>query len=248
MILLLPHKTLLALCVLAILSARSVQATEWFRVTDDLHPAERSVEARLTGRQVHGILGSRSPASHHSHPSVFVAKGSSAPSGPLYPTNPKALFAASKPNPPSSPREKNVSFRQAKMKAAVGDSFSRRLKKRSEALAGAAQALKAKRAFPGRVTMGQLERRGERAGGGKKVWKRVLETDDVIVEEAVEVESQPQPEELQPVGRPTAHRSRRSGPGREADGKVQRREAGLSPVKRMEVRMKRSEPLFNHEV
>ncbi|BGP29859.1 hypothetical protein JCM10296v2_001607 [Rhodotorula toruloides] len=235
-----PHKTLLALCVLAILSARTAQATEWYRVTDDLHPAERSVEARLTGRQVHSTLGSRSPASHHSHPSVFASKGSSPPAGPLYPTNPKALA-----RPPSSSREKNVSFRQAKIQAAVGEPFARKLKKRSEVLAGAAEVVKAKRAFPGRVTMGQLERRSERVGAREKVWKRVLETDDVIVEEAVEVAQEPQVEEPQRAERPAEHRSRRSSAEQASESQMRRSEWGLSPVKRMEVRMKRSEPLYH---
>ncbi|BGO89380.1 hypothetical protein NBRC10512_006296 [Rhodotorula toruloides] len=240
--LLLPHKTLLVLCVLAILSACSAQATEWYRVTDDLHPAERSIEARLADRQVHDTLASRSPASHHLHPSVFDSKGSSPPAGPLYPTNPKALA-----RPPSLSREKNVSFCQAKIKAAVGDPFSRNLKKRSEALAGAAEAVKAKRASSGRVTMGQLERRSERAGAGETVWKRVLEADDVIVEEAVEVAPELQTGEAQPEARPVAHRSRRSSAGLAGETKMLRREAGLSPVKRMEVRMKRSEPLHHRQ-
>lgn len=136
-------------------------------------------------------------------------------------------------------------FRQAKIRAAVGDTFSRKLRKRGEALVGAARAVKAKRAFPGRVTMGQLARRGERGGGREKVWKRVLETDDVIVEEAVEVEAQPQAE-VEEARRPVAHQSRRSSRGRNDESMAERRAAALNPVKRMEVRMRRSRPLFNH--
>ncbi|GAA6045050.1 hypothetical protein NBRC10513_004860 [Rhodotorula toruloides] len=224
MLLLLPHKTLLALCALAILSARSAQATEWYRVTDDLHPAEQYVEARLTGRQVHNTLGSRSPSSHHSHPSVFTSKGSSPPAEPLYPISPKALA-----RPPSSSREKNVSFRQAKIKAAVEYLFAHELKKQSEVLAGAAEAVKAKRLFPGRVTMGQLEQRSERVGKREKVWKRVLKTDDVIVEEAVEVAPEPQVEEAQHVERPAAQGLRRSSAGRNGRDEDVAARGGVEP-------------------
>ncbi|GJN88762.1 hypothetical protein Rhopal_001730-T1 [Rhodotorula paludigena] len=243
----LPHKTLLALCVLAVLSARAAHAT----LSPDAALHERALESRLNNRAAlsRRAATSSSPAkrsSHRSHPSHYTS------SSPF--ANAAAALQDASSDDAASSRQKNVAFRQATIRdAAAANTLS---KKRA-----AIEAAGRKRAS-GASDVGAKPATKRRAVEWAQVLDHGAAPAPAASPEAAQADSAsgtaraakrhashaPGPA---PVAAPVKWYAADSQAPSSRERRVKRaldQELRLSTAQRMEIRMKRMVPLFQEEV
>ncbi|BGP37925.1 hypothetical protein JCM10450v2_001862 [Rhodotorula kratochvilovae] len=208
MLLLLPHKTLLALCVLAILAAHSTLASSLPSSLESrsLTLRQRRAPAPLPNPKAAAAAAER--ASHLSRPSRYFP-------APLVPP----AAAAAKDDATTPSRQKGVSYRAAKLRAAAVGASADRLRRKRAAISAAAHVASSS---TGAAAAGAHARRAVR-------WARVAAPEELSARGRGGDDAR--------EGRARAHLAKR---GRGAELEV-------SPARRMEIRMKRMVPLFKEE-